>query len=295
MKSFDKKFLTVGIPTFNSSKYLINCIKSVINLETVNEVIISDDCSNPTELKNIEQIISQFNKKKSIEINFIKNKENLGAFSNKYNLIQSSTNKYIYVLDSDNIAAKNLDIVANKILNSKDPERYLFQPNTMYQFWNNPKTAKFLSQFDNKYKVRFFDEDSNLDLKYVQESLIANPGSYDLKQFSNYKDSLTTHLKKDHLIDKWVFWILNCGNFIVSTKKMKEIAKQGFEINRELRSVDAIVFSYLWLKAGNEIKIFKDFYHHHRKRNDSVSFMEKEASSRAIRYFINEVLIQENN
>ena len=37
-------------------------------------------------------------------------------------------------------------------------------------------------------------------------------------------------------------------------------------------------------------KIFKDFYHHHRKRNDSVSFIEKEASSKAIKYFINEVL-----
>ena len=292
MKNFDKNYLTVGIPTFNSSKYLINCIKSVINLETVNEVIISDDCSNPTELKNIEQIISQFNKKKSIEINFIKNKENLGAFSNKYNLIQSSSNKYIYVLDSDNIASKNLDIVAKNILNSKDSQSYLFQPNIMYQFWNNPKTAKFISRFDNKYKVRFFNEDSVLDLKYVKESLITNPGSYDLKQFSNYKESLTTNLKKDHLIDKWIFWILNCGNFIVSAKKMKQIAQQGLEINRELRSVDAIVFSYLWLKGGNKIKIFKDFYHHHRKRNDSVSFIEKEASSKAIKYFINEVLYE---
>ncbi len=73
---------------------------------------------------------------------------------------------------------------------------------------------------------------------------------------------------------------------------MKQIAKQGLEINRELRSVDAIVFSYLWLKGGNNIKIFKDFYHHHRKRNDSVSFIEKEASSKAIKYFINEVLYE---
>ena len=292
MNNFDKKFLTVGIPTFNSSKYLTNCIKSVIKLETVNEVIISDDCSHPTELKNIEQIISQFNKKKLLEIKFIKNKTNLGAFSNKYNLIKSSSNEYIYVLDSDNIASKNLDIVAKNILNSKDSQSYLFQPNIMYQFWNNPKTAKFISRFDNKYKVRFFNEDSVLDLKYVKESLITNPGSYDLKQFSNYKESLTTNLKKDHLIDKWIFWILNCGNFIVSAKKMKQIAQQGLEINRELRSVDAIVFSYLWLKGGNKIKIFKDFYHHHRKRNDSVSFIEKEASSKAIKYFINEVLYE---
>ncbi len=292
MNNFDKKFLTVGIPTFNSSKYLTNCIKSVIKLETVNEVIISDDCSHPTELKNIEQIISQFNKKKLLEIKFIKNKTNLGAFSNKYNLIKSSSNEYIYVLDSDNIASKNLDIVAKNILNSKDSQSYLFQPNIMYQFWNNPKTAKFISRFDNKYKVRFFNEDSVLDLKYVKESLITNPGSYDLKQFSNYKESLTTNLKKDHLIDKWIFWILNCGNFIVSAKKMKQIAQKGLEINRELRSVDAIVFSYLWLKGGNKIKIFKDFYHHHRKRNDSVSFIEKEASSKAIKYFINEVLYE---
>ena len=78
------------------------------------------------------------------------------------------------------------------------------------------------------------------------------------------------------MVDKWVFWILNCGNFIVNKDYMLPIANKGLEIDRKHLSVDAIVFSYLWLENGLKIKIFREFNHHHRKREDSVSFVESE-------------------
>jgi hypothetical protein len=71
---------------------------------------------------------------------------------------------------------------------------------------------------------------------------------------------------------------------------MIDIAEAGLKFDRKILSVDAIVFSYLWLEKGFEIKILNDFYHHHRKRNDSVSFTESEDSVNAIKHFINKVL-----
>ena len=92
------------------------------------------------------------------------------------------------------------------------------------------------------------------------------------------------------MVDKWVFWILNCGNFIVNKDYMLPIANKGLEIDRKHLSVDAIVFSYLWLENGLKIKIFREFNHHHRKREDSVSFVESENSVNAIKFFIHKVL-----
>ena len=74
------------------------------------------------------------------------------------------------------------------------------------------------------------------------------------------------------------------------TKRNKEqilkIASEGLKFERSVNSLDAVTFSYLWLKSRNQIKIIGDFYHHHRKRSDSVSFTEKNNTSIAINYFI---------
>ncbi len=283
-------YISIGIPTYNSSRYLKACIKSVINLKKVNQIIISDDCSKESELNNIEKIIQEFKNKTSKDIVFLKNNKNLGAYINKLNLIKESSNNFIYILDSDNIAGKNLDTIIHKVLSTENAEKYLFQPNTMYQFWKYHKFAKFFSRFRNKFIVRFYKKNKIIDLNYVRDSLILNSGEYKLDNFIENNEELISSLEKDTLIDKWIFWILNCGNFIVSKKLMIEIGNSGLNIDRKLRSVDAIVFSYLWLNSELEINILKDFYHHHRKRDDSVSFSEKEDSKNAIRYYIKEVL-----
>jgi glycosyltransferase involved in cell wall biosynthesis len=286
----DSNFITVGIPTYNSSKYLKSCLMSVLSLKKVNQIIISDDCSQIDEIEYIEKLLETIKQKTNKEIVFLKSKKNNGAYVNKYNLIEACTNKFIYLLDSDNIAQKNLDRTINKILNTENAENLLFQPNTMFQFWKYHKVARFFSKFRKKYKVKFYSEDKIIDISYVKDSLILNSGDYDLTTLAKKNTNLTPQLHEDTLIDKWIFWVLNCGNFIVSKNKMLEVGKQGLKTKRQLRSVDAIVFSYLWLNSGLKIKILRKFYHHHRKRDDSVSFAEKDDSTESIKYYIGEVL-----
>ena len=283
----DNKFVTVGIPTYNSSNYIEQCLKSIKNITSINEILISDDGSTTSELKRLQEIILRYQTKFKLDIKLLETPTNVGAYKNKLKLIENSKNEYIYVLDSDNIAARNLDKIINKVLEEDNP-KFLYQPNIMYQFWNYPKLAKLMSPYNKKYIVKFFDSNYILNKSIVKKLLVQNSGTYNLK---DYRDKLppVENLEKK-LIDKWIMWILNCGNFIVNKRYMIDIAEAGLKFDRKVLSVDAIVFSYLWLENGCEIKILNDFYHHHRKRNDSVSFTESEDSVNAIKYFIDRVL-----
>jgi len=70
----------------------------------VDQIIISDDGSAEEEVVKIENIINLQSNKSHKNIDFIRNRNNLGAFQNKLNLIEKSKNDFIYILDSDNIA-----------------------------------------------------------------------------------------------------------------------------------------------------------------------------------------------
>lgn len=286
MSNKSSQYISVGIPTYNSSKYLKTCLKSVVNKKKVNEIIISDDGSTHEEILAIENIVSKFGHIKNKEIKLFKNKKNLGAFQNKLNLIKKSRNDFIYILDSDNIAGKNLDSVISEIFQTTNSSSYLYQPNIMYQFYNSPKISKFMSNFQKKYKVRFLKEGKPLYLNDIRNSLIRNPGSYDISQLAESSTNLTSDLETDFLIDKWIFWVLNCGNFVVYKNHIINIIEKSPIFDRSLLSIDAVVFAYYWLSSGKAIKIIDSFYHHHRKREDSVSFTEKENSSYAIKHFI---------
>ena len=90
MKNKSKLKLSIGIPTYNSSKYLQSCINSVINLRCLDELIISDDSSDKNELEQIKRIVGSFEKKINKEIKVFTNPRNLGAYENKLNLISNS-------------------------------------------------------------------------------------------------------------------------------------------------------------------------------------------------------------
>ena len=281
------KFITVGIPTYNSSKYLNQCLKSIKNLKNIDEILISDDGSTVSELAKLKEIVLKYQIKHGLNIKILESTTNFGAYRNKLKLIENSKNEYIYVLDSDNMASKSLDDIINEILNENNP-KFLYQPNVMYHFWKYPRLAQLMSPYNKKYIVKFFDSNYILDRDSVKALLIDNSGTYNLKDYGNQLPSFKDPEKK--IIDKWIFWILNCGNFIVNKKHMVDIAQAGLEFDRKILSVDAIAFSYLWIEKGMKIKIFNNFYHHHRKRNDSVSFTESEDSVNAIKHFIGKVL-----
>lgn len=295
MKNEKPLFITVGIPTYNSSVYLSDCLKSVLECKSVNEVIISDDGSCKNEINEIEKIIEFFKIKYKKNIFLFKQNTNVGAFINKLSIFDKSMNDFVYLLDSDNIAAKNLDFIVQKKIRSDSAEPYLFQPGVMYQFWNNHKISKIMGLINKKYRVIFTKSDIVVCAQDAAKSLYENPGSYNLNDFE-ISDESFKHLenfknKHDNFpIEKWIMWVLNCGNFIVNKNLILKIANEGLRFQRSVNSLDAVTFSYLWLKSGNQIKLFSDFYHHHRKRSDSVSFVENKNTAYAIEFFIKNII-----
>ena len=62
------KNLSVAIPTFNSSIYLEALLKKVINIESVNEIVVSDDASHISDFEKARFICKNFEKKVKIKL-----------------------------------------------------------------------------------------------------------------------------------------------------------------------------------------------------------------------------------
>lgn len=260
--------ISVAIPTFNSSKYLEDCLKSLSYISIVDEIIISDDCSNDDEFAIIKNIIRGY--ENNFEIKVFRNKKNIGAFKNKFENIKRCKNDIVYQIDSDNIACKNLSKVIDYILKENN-NNFLYLPSKIYQFRKYPKTVKFLSLFNKKFQVTY----TNTNFIFSKEVI---------------KNAISKNFKVT--VDKNINWVLNSGNFIVHKSKYINLFEKL--VTEDIRyPMDAVAISYYWLLNGGELKTLKAFKHYHRKRYDSVSFIESQGSYESLMRF-REKLLQIN-
>jgi len=93
-----KKRVSIIVATYNSEKYIDDCIRSILS-QTYKfwELIIIDDASTDSTLKKI----SQYKNKKII---IIKLKKNIGSYKAINFAINLCKGKYIAILDSDDIS-----------------------------------------------------------------------------------------------------------------------------------------------------------------------------------------------
>ena len=250
--------ISLAIPTHFSSKYLSILLKSISNTKLISEIVISDDSNNLYEIENIKKIISKY---QNTHINFVfsQNLNNQGAFNNKYDVISKCSNEIVYQIDSDNIAAKNLDMIISKIIDNFDSSR-IYYPATLKQFFQNYQ----YHLFPDKNIVRLSLDDKAVNSSDVSTSIRNN-------------EKIT--------VDKNIYWILNCGNFIVSRNKYLEVMQPYYRNDSIPLAADALAISYLWLKAGKTIQLSKDLYHFHRKRKDSVSLALVDESELSFDFF----------
>ena len=250
--------ISLAIPTHFSSKYLSILLKSISNTELISEIVISDDSNNLHENENIKKIISKY-QNSHISFVYSQNLSNQGAFNNKYDVISKCSNEIVYQIDSDNIAAKNLDMIISKIIDNFDSSR-IYYPATLKQFFQNYQ----YHLFPNKNIVRLSLDDKVINSSDVSTSIRNN-------------EKIT--------VDKNIYWILNCGNFIVSKNKYLEVMQSYYRNDSIPLAADALAISYLWLKAGKSIQLSKDLYHFHRKRKDSVSLALVDESKLSFDFF----------
>ena len=256
------KNISIAIPTYNSSQYLAEALKSLLKFKCVDEVVIQDDGSGSKERESIKNIVNGFEKK--LDISFYFNEKNLGAFQNKYLNIQNCKNEFVYQLDSDNVVACNLDKVTRTI----QSDNFLYIPSKIYQFRKYRHLSKFLSIFNKKYRVTYVNQDFIYSLKKIKSEIDGK------EKFTNEKN---------------INWVLNSGNFIVNKEKYLNFMSDGFKDSLRPQ-MDAVAISFFWLKFGGEIKSLKNLKHFHRKRSDSVSFTEKDGSFESLQDYRAKIL-----
>lgn len=276
---------SVVIPTYNSSKYLKECIRGFKNSKLIDEIIVGDDCSHPLELQKIKQIILNENSKFTFDIKLIESSKNNGAFRNKYNLIASSKNEWVYQIDSDNVPFPKIDKVISEIILNHEKKLLIYYPSKIIQFWQYKRMARILSFIQKKYIVRFSKKPVFFDVDKTKKAL------HELIEYDTTGEvEGSPEIKSKYVIDKHIFWVLNIGNFIVNKNQFITIMKPGLEFSREISSMDAVAFSYMWLKNDGKIMLHPSLSHYHRKRFTSVSYIEKNSSKISREYFTKQIL-----
>jgi glycosyltransferase involved in cell wall biosynthesis len=163
--------ITLAIPSYNRSHYVIEAFLRVLDDSRISEVLIVDDFSSEIEYSKLENLISSFSDLTSFsKIRLIRNEKNLGSFFNKKKCVEESKNDWIILLDSDNsIDVRYLDSIINK----KDP-KILYTPSHAecnsrlldYREYSNEIVDK------NRYK-KILKEERNLSW-----DCILNTGNY---------------------------------------------------------------------------------------------------------------------
>lgn len=118
----NRPLLSIGIPTYNRSHYLEECLESIkiqlsrnSTLSESVEVVISDNCSTDETAKIAEKYRNQFKNFK-----YFVSKSNVGGDQNIFTVVQKSTGKYCWHVGDDDLVVNGaIEFICNSI---KDDE-----------------------------------------------------------------------------------------------------------------------------------------------------------------------------
>lgn len=103
----NEKLLTIGIPTYNGSKYIASTLEKIFHQDSYDpeliEILISDNASTD----NTRDIIEEFQKRHPNSISYYLNNENIGYDRNVDNLFKKGDGKYVQILGDDDYYTSN--------------------------------------------------------------------------------------------------------------------------------------------------------------------------------------------
>ena len=160
--------VSVVIPVHNSSKYIIECLNSVINQTYKNlEIIVIDDKSTDNSVELIKSI-------KDKRIKLLELKTNSGAAVARNKGIEASTGEYICFLDSDDYwyqkkIEKQLKFIKKKAFIYSN---YLYLKNNKTHIAHVPKSLTYEQLLKNS---AIFTSTVMLNMKYLNKEDIYMP------------------------------------------------------------------------------------------------------------------------
>lgn len=147
--------ISVTITNYNSEKYINQLLNSIKNQTYTDfEIVISDDCSKDESPNYIQKFI---NENPKLNINFIKQKENIGLIENRNVVLNAALGKYITFVDCDDYLEINCLEELINVANQDDKDYVIGQfkdvddngkvlqiqdfPNTTSKWVRNPHHA----------------------------------------------------------------------------------------------------------------------------------------------------------
>ena len=160
--------LSICIPNYNRSKYLNNCLYSILLAKSFSslkfEICISDNGSK----ENILSIINYY-KKKGLQINFKRNSKNLGFGANFHKVVKMAKGEFIWLIGNDdllyidalkkleNLFYKNKDVDFFFINSSSLNSKFVFKHKQPFNTKKIPRNLSNFSKIKKSKKTKFFD------------------------------------------------------------------------------------------------------------------------------------------
>lgn len=258
----EKPTISVIIPTYNSSAYIVRTLDTVLSQTVLpDEIVIVDDGSTDNTVQTIKDYKEK--NKDILENIYVFRQENMGAGAARNRAIEEATGEWIAFLDSDDLwDSHKLEIVAEAIYNH--PEVNMIAHDE-YSVQEKDLENKTLCSLHENYKP---DEDLFLQLyrgnifstscMVVKKEILLKAGGFDvtLKSAQDYDMWIRCGLYgKLYFIDKALeTYVIRPGNITANTYRrykceMKICRKYTYEIMKKAGAKDGtkIIRDRIWM------------------------------------------------
>lgn len=267
--------ISIIIPTYNSEKFIFECISNISNqINEKIELIIINDCSTD----NTEKICNKFVRKNSY-IKLINLKKNSGVSIARNIGIKKSKGKYLIFLDSDDLLIIPTLFKINKLIEKSYSEDILFFPsydpinkkidnNYLKKKINNKNFLKNISSFNNfrmtcwnfVYNKKFLRKHNIQfsNIRIFEEQIFLTKVLIKTKKFQIFK----TNLYKRRIIEINSLSLKIGYEVVVSCIKnlhaLITYYKKDLNLNKYQKKFFESRFTYLMNEMFNNILILKE-------------------------------------
>ncbi len=212
--------ITILVPSYNHSKFIIERIESIYNQTYKNfEVFVIDDCSQDSSVSELKKI------QKLYDFKLIVNDVNSGSpFSSWESILDMSNGEYVWICESDDVAESNF--LRNAVLSfNQNPSAVLFYSHSKIIDSDGSVIGDTRKYFHDVFKSDRWDASFVSDGKYELEQFqiygqtVPNMSSAVIN-FDVFKDSYTKFIKKLKLTGDWYFIaaVMTYGKVIFSNQ-----------------------------------------------------------------------------
>jgi hypothetical protein len=236
------KYISLCIPYYNTFDLTKQTISTLIKSKFINEIIVSDDCSDKPFLYIHPKV------------KIYRNSKNLGALKNKFKTIQYARNNWVYLLDSDNfIELKILNKLSKNLQNKKFNQNYYYSPSKLIL-----KNVDLDKKLDNKaihYNFKNKVIDFNLASQYLEK----------VKYFDWFLNTGNFFVHRETYI--------KCASQMFRDKKLKQIEADAIIFAyywlKSGRKIEILKNFYYFHR------VLKGSYSHHPNNSKSLNIYKK--------------------